>query len=77
MTANASRAGFAAVDEDHDAAGLVAALDEQAALPAIDRLRAAAIDRLALEPGASKRLSPNPRRHRSSASTLLCRLADV
>jgi hypothetical protein len=44
VTANASRAGFAAVDEDHDAAGLIAALDEQAALPAIARPRAAAID---------------------------------
>jgi len=44
-------AGFTAVDEDHDAASLVDALDTQANFPAIQRLRAAAADLLELRPG--------------------------
>jgi SAM-dependent methyltransferase len=44
-------ASFRAVDDSGDGAGLVAALDEQAELPAIERLRARVIELLAPGPG--------------------------
>ncbi len=44
-------AGFHAVDDHPDAATLVAALDVQAAFPAVQRLRATAVELLALQPG--------------------------
>jgi SAM-dependent methyltransferase len=42
-----SLGGFSEVDAEADAAGLLAALDEQAAFPSVQRLRATAIDHLA------------------------------
>jgi SAM-dependent methyltransferase len=45
-----TRAGFAAVDDDPDRGALVAALDEQAELPAIRRLRSTAVELIAPEP---------------------------
>jgi SAM-dependent methyltransferase len=50
----AALAGFGAVDQDAASALLVAALDEQAALPAVQRLRATATE--LLSPGAGDRL---------------------
>jgi SAM-dependent methyltransferase len=47
-----TRAGFAAVDDDPDRDTLVAALDEQADLPAIRRLRSTAVGLLAPAPGS-------------------------
>ena len=44
-------ARFSDVDADPDSATLVAALDEQAAMPAVQRLRAAATELLNLRPG--------------------------
>lgn len=46
-----TRAGFAAVDDDPDRGGLVAALDEQAEFPAIQRLRSTSVELLAPAPG--------------------------
>jgi ubiquinone/menaquinone biosynthesis C-methylase UbiE len=46
-----SLTGFASVDSDPEAHELIAALDEQAALPAVQRLRAAATELLAVRSG--------------------------
>jgi SAM-dependent methyltransferase len=48
-----SLASFSAVDTESDAAPLVAALDEQASIPAIQRLRAAAIEMAGIRSGFS------------------------
>jgi SAM-dependent methyltransferase len=48
----ATLTSFSAVDASADRATLVAALDEQGILPAIERLRATAVDLLAPPPGA-------------------------
>jgi 2-polyprenyl-3-methyl-5-hydroxy-6-metoxy-1,4-benzoquinol methylase len=50
-TTTSTRAGFAAVDDDPDRGALVAVLDDQAAFPAIQRLRSTAIRLLAPAPG--------------------------
>jgi SAM-dependent methyltransferase len=47
-----SLASFSAVDTEPDAAALIAALDEQASIPAIQRLRAAAIEMAAIRSGS-------------------------
>lgn len=47
----ATLASFSAVDTEPGAAALIAALDEQACLPAIQRLRAAAAELLDVRPG--------------------------
>lgn len=49
--ATSAPTGFHAVDNHPDAAILVAALDRQAAFPAVKRLRATALGLLALQPG--------------------------
>jgi ubiquinone/menaquinone biosynthesis C-methylase UbiE len=46
-----ARSGFHAVDDHPDAATLVAALDVQAAVPAVQRRRVTAVDKLAVQPG--------------------------
>lgn len=52
MTTNAAALGsFGAVDSEPDAAPLIAALDEQASTPAIQRLRAAAFELLGVRLG--------------------------
>jgi SAM-dependent methyltransferase len=50
-TPGTTLASFSAVDASGDTASLVAALDEQADLPAIERLRAAVVELLAPRPG--------------------------
>jgi SAM-dependent methyltransferase len=47
-----SLASFSAVDIEPDAAALIAALDEQAAIPAIQRLRATAIEMAGIRSGS-------------------------
>jgi SAM-dependent methyltransferase len=47
-----SLASFGAVDTDPDAAALIAALDEQASIPAIRRLRAASLEMAAIRSGS-------------------------
>jgi SAM-dependent methyltransferase len=48
-----TRSGFGSVDDDPDGGGLVAALDEQAGLPAVRRLRSTAVRLLGPRPGAT------------------------
>jgi hypothetical protein len=67
-SARTTLSSFSAVDASDDSACLVAALDEQARLPAIERLRATVLELLLPRPGAPA-TSANGRAARSGLSS--------